>query len=125
MNTLRRYSKKREKIISILQKSENALSAKAIHELLPEIDLTTIYRNLEKFVTDGEVKKLNLGGSEILYEFQAESHHHAVCNVCEKVIHFKAPDSKIKQLLGLEDFEIDELEVVVRGVCRHDKNKKK
>lgn len=115
----RRHSKKREQILSVLKKEHGTLSAAELHERLPTVDLATIYRNLDVFVADGIVKKLTLGGKESLYEYQDKPHHHAVCSKCERVIHFTAPDEKIKKLLGVKDFQIDELEVTVRGVCDH------
>ena len=117
----RRHSVKREQILAVLKKEKGALSAGAIHSKLPALDLTTIYRNLDVFVGDGEVKKLLLHGKEALYEFQDHPHHHAVCTDCNRVIHFTAPDEKIKKLLELPDFEVTELEVTVRGVCKHKK----
>lgn len=105
--------------MDVLKHEHGALSAAQLHERLPALDLATIYRNLELFVVDGTVKKLQLGGKEAQYEYQSEPHHHAVCTECEKVIHFKAPDEKIKRLLNIEDFNVDELEVTVRGVCTH------
>lgn len=115
----RRYSKKREQILQVLQADPGALSVRDIHEQLPELDPTTIYRNLDVFVADGVVKKLLLHDKEALYEYQQEPHHHAVCTECERVIHFTAPDERIKKLLGVDDFTVDELEVTVRGVCNH------
>ena len=117
----RRHSLKREQILEVLKKEKGALSAGGIHERLPGLDLTTIYRNLDVFVAAGEVKKLLLDGKEALYEFQDHPHHHAICTDCDRVIHFTAPDEKIKKLLGLQDFEVAELEVTVRGVCKHKK----
>ena len=114
----RRYSKKREEILTVLKAEHGALSAADIHTKLPTIDLTTIYRNLERFVADGEVKKLMLNDREAQYEYQTKPHHHAVCTECERVIHFTAPDEKIKKLLGVKDFQVDELEVTVRGICK-------
>ena len=64
----RRYSKKREQILEVLTSVHGALSAHDIHAKLPALDLTTIYRNLDVFVEDGTVKKLQLGGKEPLYE---------------------------------------------------------
>jgi len=107
--------------MSILQKAKIALSAGSIHMLLPEIDKVTIYRNLDLFVSEGVVKAMNFGGTETLYEYQHHPHHHAVCTDCDKVIHFTAPDEKIKKLLGLTDFQVKELEVTVRGICNHKK----
>lgn len=118
----KRFSKQREKIFSLLKKSKKALSASQIHEKLPDINLVTIYRNLDVLTKEGVIKKLSLKDTESLYEYQRTPHHHAVCRECHKVIHFHAPDQKLKKLLGVEDFEIDELEVTVRGVCAHDRS---
>lgn len=115
----RRHSKKRESVLAVLKAEKGALSASDIHARLPELDLTTIYRNLDLFVADGVVKKLLLHNTEALYEYQVEPHHHAICTECERVIHFTAPDEKIRKLLGIEDFQVDELEVTVRGICKH------
>lgn len=117
----RRHSQKREQILAILKKEKGALSAGDIHAKLADLDLTTIYRNLDVFVHDGEVKKLLLDGKEALYEYQDHPHHHAVCTECKRVIHFIAPDEKIMKLLGMKDFQVDALEVTVRGICNHKK----
>jgi Fe2+ or Zn2+ uptake regulation protein len=114
---LKRRSQKREDILTVLKNNHTALSAAAVHEFLPSVDLTTIYRNLELFVAEGTVKKLHFGGNETVFEYQSHPHHHAVCIECDKVIHFVAPDEQIKKLLGLENFHIDELEVTVKGKC--------
>jgi Fe2+ or Zn2+ uptake regulation protein len=113
----RRRSKKRDAILAVLQKTHQPLSAAVLHEHLPEIDLVTIYRNLEIFAAEKLVKKFHFDGAEAQYEYQHEPHHHAICTDCERVIHFKAPDKKIIKLLGLEGFAVDELEVTVRGKC--------
>ncbi len=114
-----RLTKHRKEIIATLEKSHGALSASTIHKLLPAIDQVTIYRNLDLFVAEGIIKKLHLDGNEATYEYQAHPHHHAVCSDCKKVIHFDAPDEKIKALLGLKEFSITGLELTVRGTCKH------
>jgi Fur family peroxide stress response transcriptional regulator len=116
-----RITKKRQQILNVLKKQHGTLSAAQIHTKLPQIDLVTIYRNLGLFVKEKLIKQIHLGTDEAQYEYQHESHHHAVCIECEKVIHFTAPDVKIKKLLGLEDFQVDEIEVTVRGICNHKK----
>ena len=113
-----RLTKKRQQILGVLKKHHGTLSAKDIHKKLPEIDLVTIYRNLDLFVEEKVISRVYLGTDEAQYEFQTTPHHHAVCTDCNKVIHFTAPDEKIKKLLGLEDFEVDALEVTVRGLCK-------
>jgi Fur family peroxide stress response transcriptional regulator len=115
-----RTTKHREAILDILTHSDTALTAADIHRALPHMNLVTIYRNLEQFVLLGTIKKMFLADGEALFEYQTHPHHHAVCDDCHKVIHFTAPDEKIKKLLGLEDFSIKNLEVTVHGLCSHD-----
>ena len=113
-----RLTKKRQAILDALQNKKAALSAAEVHALVPDIDLATVYRNLEYFTKEKIIKKLQLGTQEARFEYQHEPHHHAVCGRCEQVIHFTAPDQKIIKLLGLENFDIEELEVTVRGSHR-------
>jgi Fe2+ or Zn2+ uptake regulation protein len=116
-----RLTKKRQSILDVLKRKKEALSAAEVHSFVPDIDLATVYRNLEYFTNEKVIKKLQLGSQEARFEFQHEPHHHAVCTECERVIHFTAPDEKLKKLLGIEEFKIDELEVTVRGICNHEK----
>ena len=116
-----RLTQKRQQILEVLKKHHQTLSAAEIHAYLPQIDLATIYRNLDLFVKEKLLTQDHLGTEEALYEYQHQAHHHAVCTDCEKVIHFTAPDEKIRKLLGLEHFQVDEIEVTVRGICNHKK----
>ncbi|MFT7507530.1 MAG: Fur family peroxide stress response transcriptional regulator [Acidimicrobiales bacterium] len=118
-----RITQKRQQILDVLKNQRDTLSAAQIHAKLPQIDLVTIYRSLDLFMKEKLIRQIHLGADEALYEYQHEPHHHAVCIECEKVIHFTAPDTKIKKLLGLEDFQVDEIEVTVRGICAHKNNK--
>ena len=115
-----RMTTKRKAILNCLQTHHGTLSAKDIHQKLPEVDLVTIYRNLDLFVKERMIREVHLGADEALYEYQKEPHHHAVCTDCERVIHFTAHDAKIRESLGLQDFDVDEIEVTVRGSCKHD-----
>ena len=118
-----RFSKKRQAILEVLKRTHDTLSAAEVHAAVPDIDLATVYRNLEFFTSEKLIKKLQLGGSnEARYEYQHEPHHHAICTECERVIHFTAPDEQIKELLGIKDFAVDELEVTARGTCHHGKH---
>ena len=114
-----RMTEKRKRILNTLKRHHGALSASDLHTKLSDIDLVTIYRNLDLFTKEKLIKTFHLSSNETQYEYQPEPHHHAVCTKCEKVIHFTAPDKKIKKLLGLENFNIEELEVTVKGVCKH------
>jgi Fe2+ or Zn2+ uptake regulation protein len=116
---IKRFSKKREDIRILLEEKDGALTAAAIHSALPHIDLVTIYRNLELFVSEGIIKKLHLDGSEATFEFQAHPHHHAVCSECERVVHFSVPEELLKSSMNIPDFEVTAIDLVVRGKCKH------
>lgn len=114
-------TKKRQAILAVLKGTPGTLSAAAIHTVLPDTDLVTIYRTLELFTKEKLIKQFHLTGSEAQYEYQSEPHHHAVCQDCHKIIHFSTADEKIKQLLALENFAISDIEMTVRGTCSHHK----
>lgn len=115
----RRHSKKRDNILNVLKQRHTALSVAELHKSLPEMDITTIYRNLELFIKDGVIKKLNLSGDEAVYEYTEKAHFHAVCTDCDKVLHFTAPEKEIEKLLNLKDFETESIEITIRGKCLH------
>lgn len=112
-----RITKHRQEIIDLLETNEEALSAAEIHTALPHINLVTIYRNLESFVEAGTITKLNLGGDEARFEIQHEPHHHAICNECNKVIHFSVNDEELIKEFSLPGFAIKNIEVTLRGTC--------
>jgi len=112
-----RQTKHRQTILDLLDQSHHALSAAQIHAALPEINLVTIYRNLEDFVKTGALTKLHFGKQEAVYEKQTAPHHHAICNDCDKVIHFTLDDQKLKKEFSLPGFDIKDIEITVRGKC--------
>jgi len=117
-----RLTKKRKQILEVLKRHHGSLSAAELHKKLPDIDLVTIYRNLELFVEERLIKHLHIDTGEAQYEYQHQPHHHAVCTNCERVIHFNAPDKKILKLLEPQDFDIEEIEIIVKGSCRDTKH---
>ena len=113
-----RLTKHRQEILNFIQSSSNALSAADLHNSLSHINLVTIYRNLEKFASEGLIKKLYLDNQETLYEKPSEPHHHAICTNCEKIIHFSVKDKKIIRDIHIPNFTIDNIDIIVRGTCQ-------
>lgn len=122
-----RQTKHRQTILDFLENNHQAFSAAEIHSALPEINLVTIYRNLESFVQSGQVTKLHLGKNEATYEIQHEPHHHAVCSDCQKVIHFTVNDENLKKEFSLPGFKINDIEITLKGSCQktHQKTRAK
>lgn len=112
-----RLTAKRKQILDVLHTKHGTFSAADISDFLPDMDLTTIYRNLDLFTSQGLIKQYNFNNSESVYEYQSENHHHALCLKCKKVLHFKAPDQKVIDLLCIGNFDVESLEITVRGDC--------
>lgn len=114
-----KMTKYRKEIMDVLTNCPRALSANEIHKKLPHINLVTIYRNLDAFSEGGTIKKLYLDSNEALYEFQKHPHHHAICTDCDNVTHFAIDENKLMKVFSLSNFDIRDIEVVVRGKCVH------
>jgi Fur family peroxide stress response transcriptional regulator len=113
-----RLTEKRKKILNVLKKHKGVFSAGDVHKKLSDIDLVTIYRNLNLFAKERMIKEVHLKSDEIQYEYQHEPHHHAICSDCQKVIHFKLPGDKVKKMLKLKNFEIEDVDLIVKGRCK-------
>ncbi|MAZ56891.1 hypothetical protein CL653_03805 [bacterium] len=116
-----KLTKKRKAILEVLKRYHGTLSAQDIHIRVKDMDLTTVYRNLDLFVKEKLITRVILDTDEDLYEYQAKPHHHAVCTDCNRIIHFTACDKDLEKLLKLKKFKIENIEVTVRGTCGHGK----
>jgi len=105
-----RLTAPREAILGVLHNTTEHLSAEDIyfivHEVYPNIGLTTVYRTLELLVQLGLVFKFEFGDDRARFELVEEvkgkrHHHHLVCMKCGKIIDYS-------------DFIDDELELVRR-----------
>ncbi|NLM18989.1 MAG: transcriptional repressor [Clostridiaceae bacterium] len=93
-----------------------------------QIGVTTIYRQLNKMVDTGHVKKYfidEVSGS--CFEFVGENrenshgkHFHLKCEICDKLIHFEC-----REILELQnhvraehDFIIDPVRTIFYGICK-------
>ena len=113
-----KLTRKQEQILAALRAATGCLSARELAAKLPDIDQATVYRNLDRFTKEGIVKKHVFDGSEAVYDYAEPGHHHAVCADCEKVIHFSVSDEEIIKKLDIKDFDIESVDLVVRGKCR-------
>jgi len=113
-----KLTEKRKKILAMLKRQHGFISAQALAKKISGVDQATVYRNLDLFVKEGLAKRFLFEGSEAVYEHAQENHHHAVCNDCEKVIHVDVSDHELMKKLKIEDFDIDSVELVVRGKCK-------
>jgi Fe2+ or Zn2+ uptake regulation protein len=112
-----RKSKYSEKIEEVLKKGV-LLTAQQIHEELNDIDLATVYRNLQKLVKDGHIRELSIKKGESIYEYVKDEHQHALCNVCGKVYHVEVDQKKLLSALNLKNFVLEGIEINIKGHCK-------
>jgi Fur family ferric uptake transcriptional regulator len=85
----------------------------------PGFPRSTVYRALEAFTMSGALRPVRFGSGPTHYEISGEDHQHAICQVCEGILHLE--DSLVDELEGhLEQrhrFTPVRTEVLVIGVC--------
>jgi Fur family ferric uptake transcriptional regulator len=91
-----------------------------IHDAVPEVDLTTIYRTLEVLEQIGMVKHAHLGHGAPAYRPADDDHIHVVCHTCGAVV--DAPPDLVDALatrLRLDrGFVLDRSHFTVFGQCQ-------
>ena len=118
-----RMTRQRQVILEELRKVDTHPSADEVYEMvrkrLPRISLGTVYRNLEMLSQNGEIRKLELGGSLKRFDGIAANHHHIRCIHCDRVV--DAPkDFDVTINLDLKDatdFKILGHRLELTGIC--------
>lgn len=85
----------------------------------PGLARSTVYRALEALAASGAVHAVRLGAGAVHYELTGEEHQHAVCQMCEGVLHIE--DELVHELEHhleeLHRFTPVRTEVLVVGIC--------
>ncbi|MFC1946251.1 Fur family transcriptional regulator [Chloroflexota bacterium] len=87
----------------------------------PRLNLSTVYRTLQKLKEQGLVEEIHLDGSHHHYEVKPVSeHYHLVCLSCGRVqeIHYPFLRNLKKQVPEARDFALTETEVRLAGYCQ-------
>ncbi|HLF07952.1 MAG TPA: Fur family transcriptional regulator [Dehalococcoidia bacterium] len=118
-----RVTPQRLLILQTVQESQGHLSADEIYakvaETHPYLDISTVYRTLERFAALGLLHKTDLGEEHTHYEWAESPHQHAVCERCGNVDHFS--DELLAPLWeALErqhSFQVGSAKMAVFGLC--------
>lgn len=103
----------RSKILDVLQNA-HLLSITDICKSIPQVDFSTVFRNLEQLCLQGKVKRILIDKDLILYELvNADNpHDHFFCTQCRTIL------SLTPQRIFLEKMPHTEIsDVLVRGIC--------
>ena len=111
----RRKTKHRTAILDLFQRS-HVITAKVISEAYPDMDVSTIYRNLLRMVEDGVIRELHFQKDIASYELASDEHQHFVCANCDKAIPFEVDVATLRKLLPKE-CTVETAEIQLRGTC--------
>ncbi|GAA5784764.1 transcriptional repressor [Chitiniphilus shinanonensis] len=115
----------RLKILNLFENSEQRhMTAEDVYRLLlsdnTDIGLATVYRVLTQFEQAGILVRHHFESGKAVFELNQGGHHdHLVCVKCGKVEEFYDPEIERRQdaIAAKHDFEIQEHELYLYGVC--------
>lgn len=126
-----KYSKQRQLILDIINKSELHPTAEMIYEeariIIPNISLGTIYRNLESLEKNDLIKHIIMSNNSDRYDKNVKDHYHFYCEECHKIYDiFSASLININELLSNETgHKINSNTLVFSGICKYCQRKGK
>ena len=98
----------------------------AVKKQLPNISLTTVYRNLNLQVVHGKIKRIHLPDKQDRFEKNPKKHYHILCEVCGEFEDLKVPAYNFElddYDCGQDEFLIKSHDIIFRGICPKCKNK--
>ena len=118
-----RVTTARRAVLEALLEADGHLRAEdlaaVVQDRHPDVHLSTVYRALEAFEEAGLVAHVHLGHGPSTYHLAEQLHHHAVCEVCGKVV--ELPDDvldDVAQRVRSEfGFEVDARHFALAGRC--------
>lgn len=118
-----RQTPQRQHILSVLQQAERPVTVEEIFERLPKgrSGLPTIYRNLERFVSEGWVESV-VGEDQVMRFVRCHSrhhHHHVQCESCARVVEVDgcALGPGLQAMEDQSGFRITRHKLMLFGIC--------
>lgn len=88
---------------------------------IPTLSKTTVYNSMQLFIDANLVRILNVGDNESRYDADVSEHGHFKCISCERVYDFSLDYNKL-DMEGLEEFDVIDKNVYLRGYCPQCRN---
>ncbi len=118
-----RQTPQREAILKVLQTSDRPLTVEEIWERLEKgrSGVPTVYRNLERFVTEGWAESLQ--GQDQVMRFvlcrSSSHHHHLSCESCGRTVEVDACgiESSLAGMEKMSGYRITRHQLSLFGIC--------
>jgi Fe2+ or Zn2+ uptake regulation protein len=94
-----------------------------VRKKLPSISLATVYRNLQKLVSDEKLQVLMRGRSQH-FDPLVERHQHFICELCDRVYDVLIDNRREIRPVKLphEGFKVTSHQLAFYGTCKHCSN---
>lgn len=100
----------RTRVLAELMRTHKPLAIDALSKRVPQINLVTIYRILERFVRDGIVYQADFRNGKAHFEYQPHHHHHITCTECGRMEAVRTCAEVEKHIAGIEMDHFDTIE---------------
>lgn len=110
-------------ILKVLFNDKSHPTIKEIYNKVHLIDSTvgqaTVYRNINKLVNSGEIRKLSTNNEIDHYDGDISNHYHFICTDCNSIIDVFESDISlpIKNIEKSHNVTVDNFDIVLYGKC--------
>ena len=125
---MKNYSKQREAIITVLRDMKTHPTASAVYEkvkeIIPNISLGTVYRNLAALRESGDILAISIGDGFDHFDGDKSPHIHLHCRECKEIIDLYMTEDPASEFATSHGFEPDTSIYIVSGICKDCASKK-
>ncbi|NPV74987.1 MAG: transcriptional repressor [Anaerolineae bacterium] len=111
-------------ILDVLGDKDTHLTSReifdCIHERLPAVNPSTVYRALERLTQEGVVSISDLGIGSMVYELvTGKNHHHLVCQQCRSIVTIEGQEIDLffSNIQAASGYRLVTNHLVLFGVC--------
>lgn len=124
----KRNTWQKEAILDTLKSNKVHPTINELYEIIKKeynIGKATVYRNINEMVAEGKVQQISCSDT-CHYDGDISNHYHLICKECKKIIDVfdNHIDSLINNIKQAQDIEIDQVHIVIDGLCSLCKNKR-
>ena len=125
---MKNYSKQREAIITVLRDMKTHPTASAVYEkareIIPNISLGTVYRNLAALRESGDILAISIGDGFDHFDGDKSPHIHLHCKECKEIIDLYMTEDPAGEFATDYGFVPDTSIYIVSGICKDCASKK-
>ena len=124
---MKNYSKQREAILEVLRCTDTHPTANWIYEqvreIIPNISLGTVYRNLSELSRNGDILSIRVGDGFEHFDYDTSPHAHLHCKACGCITDAKLETDPLAKLSKKMGFTPETTIYVAYGICQNCKTK--